>query len=109
MCMEIFNWFHCSPLIRAEYKHLFDTFNQNEKKIFHNFVQLSATRWLCRYNVINIEELKVYFNAIVDTEKSDTALLIKNMFNDKTIFLYLVCLKPILHEVNKLIFSKKNS
>lgn len=108
MCREIFNWFHCSPLRRAEYKHLFDTFNKNEKKTFHNFVQLSATRWLCRYNVINIiiehyEELKVYFNAIiVDKEKSYSALLLKDMLNDKKNLLYLICLKPILHEVNKL-------
>lgn len=62
-------WFSHSSLRRIEYKQLY--MSNKDDKPFHNFVQLCSTRWLCRYNVINIilkhyEELKIHFKVVVN-------------------------------------------
>ncbi|KAF0721744.1 Zinc finger protein, partial [Aphis craccivora] len=50
ICREVFNWFHISPLRRAEYKNAFEylTYTNGKNKKFHQFYQLSGTRWLAR-------------------------------------------------------------
>lgn len=114
MCREIYNWFHSSPLRKTEYQRLFKILN-NDEKIFHNFVQLSTTRWLCRFNVIKIilehyEELKVHFHTVVEKEKCFMARTLNEMLQDDVNYVYLTVLKPILFEINKvnLIFQHTN-
>jgi len=108
ICREVYNWFHISPLRRAEYKKTFDLINScpNNKK-FHNFHQLSATRWLARSNVVNniVEhwlELKTHFSLVVKKEKCYVARVLNEMLNDDVNYLYLLIIKPILYEVNHL-------
>jgi len=103
-CREIYMWFSHSSLRKIEYKRLHDILNKNEKT-FHKFVQLCSTRWLCRYNVINVilehyDELKIHFEIVVNKEKCYTARVLNEMLNDETNYLYLIILKPILNEVN---------
>lgn len=106
LCKEIYSWFSHSSLRQIEYKRLFDVLNQGEKT-FHNFVQLSQTRWLCRFNVINVliehfDELKTHFNLVVNKEKCYSARLINEMLHDNTNYSYLLIVRPIMHELNKL-------
>ncbi|KYN22343.1 hypothetical protein ALC57_05298 [Trachymyrmex cornetzi] len=74
-------------------------------KSFHNFVQLCSTRWLCRYNVINVllehyNELKTYFE-VVNKKKCYTARMLNEILHDEVNYLYLIILKPVLYELNK--------
>lgn len=114
LCREVYNWFNVSSLRRFEYKLLFDILNQNEKT-FHNFIQLSGTRWLCRHNVIKVilehyEELKLHFNVVVTKEKCYSARILNEMLNDDSNYLYLVIIEPIFSELNKVncLFQKDN-
>lgn len=104
LCREIYAWFSHSSLRRIEYKRLYDILNNGEKP-FHNFVQLCSTRWLCRYNVINIllehyDELKTHFRFVVNKEKCYTAKMLNEMLHDETNYLYFIIIKPVLHEIN---------
>lgn len=104
LCREIYNWFSHSSLRRIQYRRLYDTLN--DKKTFHNFVQLSSTRWLARFNAVNtiVEqwvELKTHFNMIQNIEKCYTARLLNEMLNDNDNILILTIIRPILFEVNK--------
>lgn len=94
LCKEIYAWFSHSSLRRIEYKRLYDILNNGEKP-FHNFVQLCSTRWLCRYNVINIllehyDELKTHFRFIVNKEKCYTAKMLNEMLRLITYILLLL-------------------
>lgn len=78
LCREIYSWFQNSSVRQIEYRKVFDMLNKN--KIFHNFVQVSTTRWLSRYNSVNIilehwDDLKVHFKFVVNKEKCYTARL----------------------------------
>jgi hypothetical protein len=105
LCREIYTWFNHSSVRRIEYKRLYDLLNNGEKS-FHNFVQLCSTRWLCRYNVINVllehyEELQTHFKVVINKEKCYTARMLNEMLHDEKNYLYLIILKPILYELNK--------
>lgn len=116
LCSEVYNWFSYSAQKKSDYKKFFDLLNMNHDgstKKFHKFVQLSQTRWLARFNVVNIlleqwEELKLYFSEFIKKQKSYKARLIVEMLNDPSNLLLLVILKPLLLEVNKVnqIFQK---
>lgn len=50
---EAYNWFKNSPLRKIQYKQIYDLINVNENnKKFKQFVKLSTTRWLARYQVV---------------------------------------------------------
>lgn len=106
LCREVYNWFHISPKRRDEYKKIFDLLNSGSgNKKFHKFHQLSGTRWLARSFVVNsiLEhwlELKTHFSLIIKKEKCYAARIIHEMLQDDTNYLYLIIIKPILHEVN---------
>jgi hypothetical protein len=113
LCKEIFNWFSCSSLRRIEYRRLFDALNNG--KNFHNFVQISSTRWLARYNAINTilqhwDELKLHFGLIVNKEKCYSARVINEIINDNSNYLCLKIISPIVYELNKLnlLFQKND-
>jgi hypothetical protein len=65
---EVYNWFSVSSIGRIEFSNIYKSINNDKKN--HQFVQLSSTRWLARYNVINIilenwTELKCYFSNLI--------------------------------------------
>lgn len=106
LCREVYNWFCHSTQRRIEYRRLFDILNGKEK-VFHNFVQLSNTRWLARFNAVKVivenwEELKVHFNTVVNKEKCYSARVLSEMLNTNSNYLSLLAVKPILFETNKL-------
>ncbi|CAH0550488.1 unnamed protein product [Brassicogethes aeneus] len=75
LCKEIFNWFSNSALRRAAFKETFNLININGGSKFHNFIQLSDTRWLARANVLKViidqwVELRCHFNTIKVNEKT---------------------------------------
>lgn len=90
ICREVFSWFHISPLRRAEYKNTFDLLNtyiNGKNKKFHQFHQLSGTRWLARSYVVStiLEhwfELKTHFKYVVKKEKCYIARTLNEMFHD---------------------------
>jgi hypothetical protein len=103
---------------RIEYRRLWDIFNSTEEKSFHNFVQLSPTRWLARYNCINVileyflkhfEELKLHFNYVVNKEKCYMARMLQDMFNDSSNLLYLKihCPPKLSHNFKTCVFEPK--
>ncbi|CAI6357873.1 unnamed protein product [Macrosiphum euphorbiae] len=107
LCREVYNWFHISPKRRDEYKQMFDLLNSGLNKKFHNFHQISGTRWLARSFVVNtiLEhwlELKTHFSLMVKKEKCYASRIIHEMLHDDTNYLYLIIIKPILQELNSL-------
>ncbi|KAF0685221.1 Uncharacterized protein FWK35_00037245, partial [Aphis craccivora] len=107
LCREIYNWFHISTTRRDEYKKLFELLNSGYgvKKQFHQFHQLSGTRWLARSFVVNtiLEhwlELKTHFALVVKKEKCYTARTLNEMLQDNNNYMYLIIIKPILLQLN---------
>ncbi|KAL7295754.1 hypothetical protein TKK_0011097 [Trichogramma kaykai] len=79
----------------------------NEDKDFHNFVQLSDTRWLARHNVVKVIlehyfELKIHFKAVVkkNEDKYYKARELDRILQDDSTYLYLAIVSPILYELN---------
>lgn len=114
LCREVYNWFSHSSQRRIQYKRLFDILNGNDK-VFHNFVQPSNTRWLAKFNAVNIiienwEELQVHFNTVVNKEKCYTSRLLNDMLKANINYLSLLIVRPILCQTNKLnlLFQKSN-
>lgn len=105
---ETFNWFKYSTIRKAKYKKIYDLININEKENkFYNFVKLSETRWLARYNCVKVIldqylELQTFFSMVVNDEKCYTTRLLcaeyKNEINKVT--LLFIC--PILKQLNNL-------
>ena len=97
-------WFSVSSLRREEYKLIYATMNngnENHEKI----VSPSATRWLvrgkCVFSIlIQWEELKAYFNSIVD--KTYDARILRDMFLDEANKLYLTFACPIIQNFETL-------
>jgi hypothetical protein len=105
---EVYNWFSVSSIRRIEFSNIYKPINNDKKN--HQFVQLSSTRWLARYNVINIilenwTELKCYFSNLIQKEKDYKARLLNEMLNDYSNFLLLKIILPVLYVVNTLNLS----
>ncbi|KAK5648126.1 hypothetical protein RI129_003018 [Pyrocoelia pectoralis] len=103
LCREIYNWFSNSPLRKIEYRKIYDLININENRSFKNFVKLSPTRWLARFNVIDRivdqwTELKTFFNMVGDKEKCYKAKTLADILNDNKILMYLKFLLPLLQD-----------
>lgn len=115
MCREVYNWFSNSPKRKLQYQLLFEKLNNRNKK-FHNFVQLSSTRWLCRFHAIDRiiehwEELKTHFKNVVQNEKCYSARVLNQMLNDNSNLLFLKIVHPVVYEINKvnLIFQANDT
>ena len=108
---EVYNWFIHSPNRKSDYMLTWNTLNkiddEENSKDFRQFVKLSATRWLARYNAVKIIlehyfELKVFFDSVTETEKCYSARTLQQMLNDTANYLFLKIVKPILYEVNEI-------
>jgi hypothetical protein len=107
LCREIYSWFSVSSNRKIEYEKTFSLINTGKTKTCHAFIQPSTTRWLSRYNSVNIIlenwlELKTHFDLVRKTEKDYTARVLCDMLNDNENYLYLMFLKPVLLEINQL-------
>nr|XP_047124193.1 uncharacterized protein LOC124806931 [Hydra vulgaris] len=109
---EIPSFFSKSSIRREEFKVLFQTMDPSNERMGTPslFQKYSATRWLvrgkCLYNLmVNWYELKAYFlcaKAQAPACIRYRVTTINNMFNDETLYLYVVFLTPIVQEFERL-------
>lgn len=104
MISETYNWFSKSANRQTNYKHLFSAINDGAepKKI----VRACSTRWLSIEVAIKrileqYVELKTHFEITRISEKCYAAEILYQMFKDNTNLVYLLFLKPILAEVQR--------
>ncbi|XP_066600739.1 SCAN domain-containing protein 3-like [Prorops nasuta] len=107
LAQEVYNWFSNSSLRRIQYKQIFNLINLNEDRNFKQFIQLSRTRWLSRYNVVkrlleNWLELKTFFKIVEVDEKCYKAKMINNILNDEKVYVYYQLILPFLEDTNNL-------
>ncbi|XP_046805584.1 uncharacterized protein LOC124419612 [Lucilia cuprina] len=110
---ETFNWFSKSSNRQQSYKTLYENLNGKEPL---KITRISDTRWLSvEIAVVRIlfqwDELKLHFEMANINEKCHKAKILYEMYRDETIHLYLLFLKPVLHEiqiVNKVFQSNEN-
>lgn len=116
LCREIYNWYKHSTIRQDDFQKIYSLMNINEKdKKSSKFIKLCKTRWLCMYNVVNRirenwPELQAYFSVITVTDKDYTARTLNNMLQDKSNYLYLCIIEPILEEINQVhsLFQSNN-
>lgn len=101
---ETYNWFSQSSARKYQYDKLYKTLNEGKepKKI----VQAANTRWLLIESALSsildqYVELKSHFEITRISEKCYNAELLYNMYKDETNLLYLLFLKPILHNIQQ--------
>jgi len=102
---ETYNWFSISPKRRNKYSKIFYLINIGESKFQNKIQQLSSTRWLSRYEAIEIIlnqwlELKTHFSMVNNNEKCYTARTLMEMYKDESIYMYFIFLKPILKDID---------
>jgi|SRR5215469_2231052 len=99
---EIARWFKFSSLRQAQFKNIFLLLNEGCVDPT-KFISPCNTRWLvkgkCIYVILSQwEELKSYFNFLVDTERNYHARIISEMLLDFTNYLYLTFILPIIQD-----------
>lgn len=101
---ETYNWFSRSSIRKYNYNNLYKTLNNGKKP--KKIVQAANTRWLSIELAISsildqYLELKTHFEMVRISEKCYNAELLHNMYKDEVNLLYLLFLKPILHNVQQ--------
>ncbi len=101
---ETYNWFSHSTLRQQKYKQLYSCINIGEEP--QKILKVSDTRWLsiapCVQRILSqFEELKLHFQIVKDEERNYTAELLYQMYCCSENKLYLLFLKPILLELNR--------
>eukprot|EP00795_Rhopilema_esculentum_P009772 gene9772-18305_t len=105
MVRESYNWFSHSTKRLIEYKELHKTITD---EIPNRLLQLSATRWMSRYECIKRiidqwESLMLCFRmAASGQEKCYTARQLSSMFQDSRNYVYLVFLEGVLKDFSRL-------
>ncbi len=115
MVGETYNWFSHSTVHQKKFKELFSSINIGEE--LQKKLKVSDTCWLSiapciQWILGQFEELKPHFQLIKDTENNYTAELFYQMFCSPENKFYLLFLKPILldlNRVNKLFQLEKGS
>jgi hypothetical protein len=113
---ETYNWFRNSTVRMASYKDIYNLINTDNISNFRKFTQLSATRWLSRFNAVDIIfnqflELENFFKINYITERCHRAKLLADAFSKKENKLILVFLHPILKQMyqTNLYFQKNQA
>lgn len=101
---ETYNWFSNSATRQARYKEIFSLMNDGQAPL--KLIHLSQTRWLSVESaVVRILqqwlELKTHFGMARHGEKCYTAEILYGMFCDRENYAFLVFLKHILGEVQR--------
>ncbi|KYN02975.1 Zinc finger MYM-type protein 1 [Cyphomyrmex costatus] len=103
------NWFANSPLRRIQYESLYSAINKGDMPL--KLVQLVKTRWLAWSKAINVLieqwlELKTHFNihirSLNPSDKCTVGRKLRELYNDETNYLYLLFIKPITNEFNRI-------
>lgn len=101
---ETHNWFAHSTVRQSKYKDLYASIHPGEEPL--KILKLSDTRWLsiaaCVERILQqYDSLKLHFQKAKDDERCYKAELLYQMYSDIENKLYLVFLKPILSELNR--------
>lgn len=101
---ETYNWFAHSTLRRNAYLNVYKCINDGHDPL--KIVQSCATRWLSIESaVVRIVqqwlELKTHFQMVRVSEKCYNAEMLFQSFNDESNLAYLLFLKPVLGEVQR--------
>ncbi|KAG0418668.1 hypothetical protein HPB47_004671 [Ixodes persulcatus] len=101
---EIYNWFSRSPSRQQSYRDLYRALYDGHDPL--KIVQSCSTRWLSIETAVRRvldqwEALKSHFGEARMSEKCYTAELLHSMMRDPTNLAYLVFVKPILSEVQR--------
>lgn len=109
---ESYNWFSCSPKRQEQYRSIYFAINgENPLRL----VGMSNTRWLSVAAAVSRvleqwNELKLHFEIAQSTERCYTARLLHDMFQDEKNYLYMVFVKPIVIEFDRVnrLFQSEN-
>ena len=101
---ETYNWFSHSAFRQARYKEIFSLINDGQAPL--KLIQLSQTRWLSVESAVSRilqqwVELKTHFDMARNSERCYTAQILYEMFCDKKNYAFLVFMKHILGEVQR--------
>ena len=101
---QTYCWFSNSTHRQLRYKEIFETINIGEEPL--KILKLSDTRWLsiagCVERILQqYDELKLHFNLMKDQERCHQAGLLYEEYRKYTTRLYLVFLRPILQDLNR--------
>ena len=102
MIRETYNWFAHSSKRQCDYRDVYETICDGEAPL--KFISPSSTRWLvvsdCIDRILAQEDaLKLHFSLVATAEHCYTARLLNEMYGDKSNFLYMNFLKPVLSEI----------
>lgn len=101
---ETYNWFAHSAVRQCTYKSLFAAINDGHEP--RKIVQVCQTRWLSIESAVAriVEqwlELSTMFGIAKSKERDYTASLLHSMYLDQKNFAYLIFLRPVLAEVQR--------
>lgn len=111
---DTYNWFARSSSRQQAYKELFAILNSGEEPL--KIVQACSTRWLSIATAVERvldqwDELKAHFQILRTAERCYSAEVLHSMYCDEINKSYLLFLKPILSEVQRVnkSFEAKNA
>ena len=113
MLSETYKWFIVSPLRREAYQQMFQLINDGNTPL--KMIAPSNTRWLSRYRAVvrileQYSELSAHFRLAKEKERCYTARILHDMYLDERNKAYIVFLKPLLAEFQRinLLFQHTN-
>lgn len=104
MLSETYKWFSVSPLRREAYGQIYRLINHGNSPL--KIVAPSSSRWLSRYTAVcrvdeQYLELTTHFRIAKEKERCYTARTLHEMYSDKRNRLYIVFLKPLLADFQR--------
>ncbi|XP_053960547.1 uncharacterized protein LOC128864816 [Anastrepha ludens] len=110
---ETYNWFSKSSHRQSAYRQIYELMNNDKTPL--KIPRVCETRWLSIETAVSRvidqwEELKLHFSIAAIDEKCTKAKMLQSMYNERINYLYLLFLRPILKDmqrVNQSFQSKK--
>lgn len=103
---ETYNWFSHSSKRQIAYREIYSTLNEGKQPL--HITRVCDTRWLSvEPAVVRIlsqwDELKLHFNLSRNSENCFNAEMLLKMYSDPVNKLYLLCLRPVLNDVQRVL------
>lgn len=103
---ETYNWFSHSSKRQIVYRQLFETLNDGKEPL--KIPRVCDTRWLSIEPAVTRilsqwDELKLHFQIVRSSEKCYSAETLYEMYCDPVSKLYLLFLRPVLHDVQRVV------
>lgn len=103
---ETYNWFSHSSKRQIAYKNIYSTINEGKQPL--QITRACDTRWLSIEPAVTRilkqwEELKLHFSISRNSENCFNAEMLYKMYSDPVNKLYLLCLRPVLRDVQAVV------